>query len=66
MLHADDPMLVAVLKVLMRGTHCLPCHLQAIVDAGAVAYLAPLVINQDAKLKRQVGGAGHRLLVCIF
>ena len=29
---------------------------QAIVDAGAVAYLAPLVINQDAKLKRQVIG----------
>ncbi len=28
---------------------------QAVVDAGAVAYLAPLVINQDAKLKRQVG-----------
>lgn len=27
---------------------------QAVVDAGAVAYLAPLVINQDAKLKRQV------------
>eukprot|EP00983_Pelagomonas_calceolata_P118088 1160470-Pelagomonas_calceolata.AAC.6 len=26
---------------------------KAIVDAGAVAYLAPLVINQDAKLKRQ-------------
>ncbi len=28
---------------------------QAVVDAGAVAYLAPLVISQDAKLKRQVG-----------
>jgi hypothetical protein len=28
---------------------------QAVVDAGAVAYLAPLVVNQDAKLKRQVG-----------
>jgi hypothetical protein len=27
---------------------------QAVVDAGAVQYLAPLVINQDAKLKRQV------------
>ena len=27
---------------------------QAVVDAGAVAYLAPLVVNQDAKLKRQV------------
>jgi len=34
-------------------------HLQAIVDAGAVAYLAPLVINQDAKLKRQVCGLGR-------
>lgn len=33
---------------------CLPSTTQAIVDAGAVAYLAPLVINQDAKLKRQV------------
>lgn len=29
---------------------------QAVVDAGAVAYLSPLIINQDAKLKRQVGG----------
>jgi hypothetical protein len=29
---------------------------QAVVDAGAVAYLAPLVVNQDAKLKRQVRG----------
>ncbi len=27
---------------------------QSVVDAGAVAYLAPLVTNQDAKLKRQV------------
>lgn len=27
---------------------------QAVVDAGAVAYLAPLVTNQDPKLKRQV------------
>ncbi len=27
---------------------------QAVVDAGAVAYLAPLVTNQDAKLKRNV------------
>eukprot|EP00967_Tisochrysis_lutea_P096703 scaffold141795_cov10-Tisochrysis_lutea.AAC.1 len=34
-------------------------QLQAIVDAGAVAYLAPLVINQDAKLKRQVGVSMH-------
>ena len=31
---------------------------QAVVDAGAVAYLAPLVVNQDAKLKRQVRTAG--------
>lgn len=30
---------------------------QAVVDAGAVQYLAPLVINQDAKLKRQVWGS---------
>lgn len=41
---------------------------QAVVDAGAVAYLAPLVINQDAKLKRQVrpsapASAGKRLTV---
>ena len=28
--------------------------MQAVVDAGAVAYLAPLIISQDAKLKRQV------------
>lgn len=27
---------------------------QVVVDAGAVAYLAPLLVNQDAKLKRQV------------
>ncbi len=27
---------------------------QSVVDAGAVAYLAPLVTNQDAKLKRNV------------
>ena len=27
---------------------------QAVVDAGTVAYLAPLVTNQDPKLKRQV------------
>lgn len=27
---------------------------QVLVDAGAVSYLAPLLINQDAKLKRQV------------
>jgi flagellar assembly factor FliW len=32
---------------------------QAVVDAGAVAYLAPLVINQDAKLKRQVSWPGQ-------
>jgi hypothetical protein len=27
---------------------------QVLVDAGAVSYLAPLLVNQDAKLKRQV------------
>ena len=27
---------------------------QAVVDAGAVAYLAPLIVNPDGKLKRQV------------
>lgn len=27
---------------------------QAVVDAGAVAYLAPLVLNLDARIKRQV------------
>merc|ERR1712072_1380830 len=27
---------------------------QAVVDAGAVAYLAPLIVHPDAKLKRQV------------
>lgn len=27
------------------------------MDAGAVAYLSPLVVNQDAKLKRQVSTA---------
>jgi hypothetical protein len=26
---------------------------QAVVDAGAVAYLAPLIVNPDGKLKRQ-------------
>lgn len=31
-----------------------PEHAQAVVDAGAVAFLAPLVVNQDAKVKRQV------------
>ena len=31
-----------------------PEYAQAVVDAGAVAFLAPLVINQDAKVKRQV------------
>lgn len=34
---------------------------QVVVDAGAVSYLAPLLVNQDAKLKRQVvrgGGCG--------
>ena len=30
---------------------------QAVVDAGAVAYLAPLVVSPDAKLKRQVCAA---------
>ena len=30
------------------------CQSQSCVCAGAVAYLAPLVVNQDAKLKRQV------------
>lgn len=34
-----------------------PEHAQAIVDAGAVAFLAPLVVNQDAKVKRQVGSS---------
>jgi hypothetical protein len=29
---------------------------QAVVDAGAVAYLAPLILHPDAKLKRQVCG----------
>lgn len=28
---------------------------QVVVDTGAVPYLAPLLVNQDAKLKRQVG-----------
>lgn len=27
---------------------------QVVVDTGAVPYLAPLLVNQDAKLKRQV------------
>ena len=27
---------------------------QAVVDAGAVAYLAPLILHPDVKLKRQV------------
>ena len=27
---------------------------QAVVDAGAVAYIAPLIVNPDGKLKRQV------------
>lgn len=31
---------------------------QVLVDAGAVSYLAPLLVNQDAKLKRQVGTTG--------
>ena len=31
-----------------------PEHAQAVVDAGAVAFLAPLVINQNSKVKRQV------------
>jgi hypothetical protein len=30
---------------------------QAVVDAGAVAYLAPLIVNPDGKLKRQVSPA---------
>ena len=30
---------------------------QAVVDAGAVAYLAPLIVSPDAKLKRQVCAA---------
>ena len=30
---------------------------QSVVDAGAVAYLAPLILHPDAKLKRQVCGA---------
>ena len=30
---------------------------QAVVDAGAVAYLAPLILSPDAKLKRQVCAA---------
>ena len=34
---------------------------QSVVDAGAVAYLAPLVVSHDGKLKRQVCAAlGHR------
>lgn len=40
------------------------------MDAGAVAYLAPLVISQDAKLKRQVGftlvwAIGHVCAKCL-
>jgi hypothetical protein len=31
-----------------------PEQAQVVVDAGAVACLAPLVINQDTRLKRQV------------
>ena len=30
---------------------------QAVVDSGAVAYLAPLILHPDAKLKRQVCSA---------
>lgn len=30
---------------------------QVVVDTGAVPYLAPLLVNQDAKLKRQVRDA---------
>lgn len=30
---------------------------QVVVDTGAVPYLAPLLVNQDAKLKRQVSAA---------
>lgn len=30
---------------------------QAVVDAGAIAYLAPLIVSPDAKLKRQVCAA---------
>lgn len=42
---------------------------QAVVDAGAVAYLSPLIMHPDSKLKRQVGvrpgrggGGGARVL----
>ena len=35
----------------------LPQLAQAVVDAGAIAYLAPLISNVDAKLKRQVCSA---------
>lgn len=34
--------------------------LQSVVDSGSVAYLAPLVVSQDAKLKRQVGKHIHQ------
>lgn len=30
------------------------CCCQAVVDAAAVTYLAPLIVHPDAKLKRQV------------
>ena len=33
---------------------CCFTYVQAVVDAGAVAYLAPLISHPDAKLKRQV------------
>jgi hypothetical protein len=35
---------------------------QVVVDTGAVPYLAPLLVNQDAKLKRQVGLRRTQLL----
>lgn len=33
-----------------------PEHAQVVVDAGAVAYLSPLIMHPDSKLKRQVRG----------
>jgi hypothetical protein len=44
---------IHIIANMLRGI----CRAQSVVDAGAVAYLAPLVVNQDAKLKRQVRGS---------
>jgi hypothetical protein len=39
---------------------------QVLVDAGAVSYLAPLLVNQDAKLKRQVSRSAAQLQLTLW